>query len=186
MGCAPGGYCAAVDAEGNAFAFSGGSWSGTSGDWGSVSAISCVNPSFCMSVSGGISQWDGGQWTQPDPYGDSSSFVGVSCPTTSFCTAVDASGGALQWNGLDLVGSDTDRARAGTDHHPRGRPHRRVVPSATYCAATDASGGVLQWTGTTWSRADVDPGHPLTSISCPTPSICVAVDHSGRAYVGRD
>jgi hypothetical protein len=138
-----------------------------------------------MSVSGGISQWDGGQWTQPNPYGDSSSFVGVSCPTTSFCTAVDASGGALQWNGLTWSAPVRIEPGPAPTTTLGVAPTAVSCPSATYCAATDASGGVLQWTGATWSRADVDPGHSLTSISCPTPSICVAVDHSGRAFVGR-
>ncbi len=104
VGCAPTGYCAAVDAEGNAFAYSGGSWTGTSGDWGSVSSISCVSPVFCMSASGGISQWNGEQWTMPDSFSDASSFAGVSCPTVSFCTAVDQSGGTFLWNGVSWSG----------------------------------------------------------------------------------
>jgi hypothetical protein len=186
VGCAPSGYCAAVDAEGNAFALDDGTWSGTSGDWGSVSDISCVSSSFCMSVSGGISQWNGEEWAQPDPFGDASSFAGVSCPTVAFCTAVDDAGGALQWNGS--AWSAPTRIEPGpASATTLGISTTGVsCPTASYCAATDASGGILQWSNNTWSRADVDRGRHLTSISCPTASLCVAVDRSGDAVVGRD
>jgi len=185
VGCAPAGYCAAVDAEGNAFAFTGGSWSGTSGDWGSVSAISCVNPSFCMSTSGGISQWNGAQWSTPDPYGATSSFTGVSCPTASFCTAVEQAGSALQWNGA--IWSAPVRIEPGPAPTTSigVAPTAVSCPTASYCAATDAAGGILQWNAGVWTRADVDGGRTLTSISCPTPTLCVAVDRSGNAVVGR-
>ena len=185
VGCAPTGYCAAVDAQGNAFAYSGGSWSGTSGDWGSVSAISCVSSSFCVSASGGISQWNGSQWTMPDSFSDSSSFAAVSCPTASFCTAVDESGGSFVWNGLSWSGPvpiEPGRAAPTTI----GVTVTGIsCPSNSYCAATDDSGGVLQWSSHTWVRADIDGGHHLTSVSCPSISLCVAVDQAGDAVVGR-
>ena len=185
VGCAPSGYCAAVDAEGNAFAFSGNAWNATSGDWGSVSAISCVTPSFCMSSSGGISQWNGEQWSMPDSFGNSSSFAGVSCPTTSFCTAVDDSGGALRWNGLTWSGQS--RIEPGQTSLTTLGPTPTGVscPSTNFCAVSDSSGGVVQWVDNTWSRGDVDGSGHLTAISCPSASFCVAVDHSGRAMVGK-
>ena len=131
VGCAPTGSCAAVDAEGNAFAYSGGSWAGTSGDWGSVSAISCVSPSFCMSTSGGISQWNGDQWTQPNPYGDSSSFAGVSCPNATLLHRGRRIGWGPPVERPVVVGSDPHRTRTGVGrvgHHHRGHPDRRLLP----------------------------------------------------------
>jgi hypothetical protein len=185
VGCASTGYCAAVDAEGNAFAFSGQSWTGTSGDWGSVSSISCVSSTFCVSASGGLSQWNGDQWTMPNPYGSASPFTGVSCPNVSFCVAVDAGGEALQWNGLSWsapVRIEPGQASATTI----GVTLTGVsCPTATFCVAVDDSGGVLQWSNNTWTRTDVDGSHHLTSISCPSSDLCVAVDQSGDVIVGR-
>ncbi len=185
VGCAPTGYCAAVDAEGNAFGFSGGSWSGTSGDWGSVSAISCVSSSFCMSTSGGISQWNGDQWTMPDSFGDTSSFAGVSCPTASFCIAVDQSGGGLQWNGQSWSGPYRIEPGQASATTIGVAPTDVSCPTTSYCVAVDDSGGILQWNNGVWTRTDLDGNHRLTSVSCPTVSLCVAVDQSGDVTVGR-
>jgi hypothetical protein len=185
VGCAPSGYCAAVDAQGDAFAFSGQSWVGTSGDWGSVSAISCVSSAFCMSASGGLSQWDGSQWTMPNPYASASPFTGVSCPTTSFCVAVDGAGEALQWNGTTWsapVRIEPGQASATTI----GVALAAVsCPTTSFCLAVDDSGGALEWTDNAWTRTVVDGNHKLTSVSCPAPTLCVAVDASGDAIVGK-
>jgi hypothetical protein len=185
VGCAPTGYCAAVDAEGYAFSSDGGlDWRGTSGDWGSVSSISCVSSSFCVSVSGGISQWDGGQWTQPTPYGSTASFAGVSCPTATFCMAVDQSGQALQWNGQSWSAPVRIEPGQPSTNSIGVSPTGVSCPTAGYCAAVDDSGGVIQWSNGTWTRSDVDAGVHLMSISCPTVSFCVAVDQSGNVLVG--
>jgi len=185
VGCAPTGYCAAVDAEGYAYSSDGGlAWQGTSGDWGSVSAISCVSSSFCVSVSGGISQWNGDQWTQPTPYGSTASFAGVSCPTAAFCMAVDQSGQALQWNGQSWSALVRIEPGQPSTNSIGVSPTGVSCPTAGYCAAVDDSGGVIQWSNGTWTRSDVDAGVHLMSISCPTVSFCVAVDQSGNVLVG--
>ncbi len=185
VGCAPTGYCASVDSEGNASAFAGQSWQGTSGDWGSVSSISCVSASFCMSVSGGISQWNGSQWTQPNPFTSTSSLSGVSCASATFCTAVDQSGQALQWNGQ--AWSTAVRIETGPATATSSGPALTGVscPTATFCAAVDNSGGVLEWSNGTWTRTDVDGSEALSAVSCPTASYCVAVDQHGDVLVGR-
>ncbi len=178
IGCAPSGYCAAVDGEGNAFAYRGGGWGGTSGDWGAVTAISCVSQTFCVSSSGGLSIWDGGSWTTPQTYGVPTSFTDVSCPTTSFCMAVDELGQALVWNGQAWS------APMAAD--PLGAPLTGVsCPTATFCVAVDKHGGILQWHAGTWSRTDADSSAAMAGVSCPTATFCMAVDHSGRVVVGR-
>jgi hypothetical protein len=183
VGCAPTGYCATVDAEGNAFAFNGG-WSGTSGDWGSVSGIACVSSSFCVSVSGGISQWNGSSWTQPNPYGALGSFTAVTCPSASFCMAAVNSGDVLSFNGQQW--SAPVRVEPGQPSSSSTGPYPTGIscPSSTYCAAVDNAGAVLQWTGTTWSSSKVDPSLHLTGISCPSTTFCVAVDAAGKVLLG--
>ena len=182
VGCAPSGYCAAVDGEGNAFALGSDGWAATSGDWGSVSAISCVSASFCVSTSGGISQWDGSAWTTPNTLGVTSAFAGVSCPTATFCLAVDGLGQALQWDGQSW--SAPVRIEPATV--AGGSALTGVsCPTPSFCVAVDAAGGLLQWDGATWSRTEVDGGRAIAAVSCPAPTFCVAVDRQGRALVGR-
>ncbi len=185
VGCASSGYCAAVDAEGNAFALSGGSWHATSGDWGSVSAVSCVSATFCVSVSGGISRWDGSSWTTPDSLGAASSFTGVSCPAPTACTAVDTTGEALSWNGTawsaPVPVEPMPVPGAGND------PTVTAVscPTSSFCASVDDAGGLLLERNGSWTRTEVDPGHGLTGISCPSPTACLAVDDGGNVLVGK-
>lgn len=178
IGCAPSGYCAAVDGEGNAFAYGGGGWSRTSGDWGAVTAISCASSSFCASSSGGLSVWDGSSWTMPSTFGVPTSFTGVSCTTAGFCMAVDELGQALQWNGQAWS------APVAVD--PSGTALSGVsCPTSSFCVAVDELGGLAQWHAGSWTRSDVDGTEPFTAVSCPTATFCVAVDHAGRALVGR-
>jgi hypothetical protein len=49
----------------------------------------------------------------------------------------------------------------------------------------DNAGGAIQWAGGSLSRKVIDPGAALTSVSCSTASLCVAVDKSGRVLIGR-
>lgn len=186
VGCAPTGYCAAVDGEGNAFAYDGQTWHGTSGDWGAVSSISCISSSFCMSSSGGLSRWNGTQWTTPDTFGTASSFSGVSCPTTSFCVAVDDLGQMLRWNG-QVWSAPTRMEPAQSSTTVVGTVLTSVsCPTTSFCVAVDDAGGVLQWlAGSTWSRVDADDGRPLSAVSCATAFFCVAVDQDGNFLVGR-
>lgn len=108
----------------------------------------------------------------------------VSCPTARFCVAVDASGyvatttnptGRVRvWSKLAKIDSTTLTGIS--------------CPTTKLCVAVDDSGNVLASTNPTggsraWSRAHVDPtsgsdGGPagLTGISCPTTTLCVAVD----------
>jgi hypothetical protein len=185
VGCAPSGYCAAVDGVGTSFASVGGVWHETSGDWGSVSAISCVSSSFCMSVSGGISLWTGGEWTEPDTFGATSAFTGISCPSVSFCVAVDAAGQALQWNGSSW--SAPVRIEPGQPSSTTVGPGLDAVscPSNSFCVAVDDAGRVFEWSDGSWSRTDADGDRALTALSCPAVSLCVAVDQDGDVLIGR-
>jgi hypothetical protein len=183
VGCASTGYCAAVDAEGNAFATDGQGWQGTSGDWGSVSSISCVSSSFCMSTSGGISQWNGSSWTQPAQFGTASSLTGVSCPSASFCMAVDQTGQSLEWNG-QAWSAPASVEPAGVAGAVGAALTGVSCPTTSFCAAVDSQGGVLQWSGGTWTRTDVDATRKLTAVSCPSPALCVVVDQSGDVSDG--
>lgn len=181
VGCAPDGYCAAVDALGDSFDLVDGSWQPTDGDWGAVSSISCVDPTFCVSASGGLSEWSGTGWSVPEPMGATTPFTGVSCASASFCMAVDAGGQALQWNGSGW--SEPAPVAAGT---PTGgtAPDLTAVAcaSASFCVAGDSSGQLFAWADGAWAELAGQGAGPLTSISCPASSFCAAADGDAVRY----
>lgn len=186
VGCSPTGYCAAVDALGDAFALVSGSWTRTAGDWGSAVAVSCPTAGFCLSAeAGGLSQWSGHRWSKPDPEGTTGSLTGVSCATAASCAAIDDTGQVLRWNGATWsspVAVEPPPTVTGTVG-----PALTAVscPATTSCVAVDDAGRALQWHGSTWTAADVDGHRHLTAVACPTASFCVAVDSTGHALVAR-
>ncbi len=117
----------------------------------------------------------------------------VSCPTSRLCVAVDASGHALF----------TTRPTRGA--HSWSRPQRVdgsnsltgvSCPTRRLCVAVDESGNVLSTTHPTrgaksWSRPrridsvqGTDGGNAgLLGISCPTVTLCVAVDGAAAGDV---
>jgi hypothetical protein len=113
----------------------------------------------------------------------------VSCPSVSLCVGVDAAGN---------VDSSTDplggRAAWSVSPVARGLPGADSIdavscPTVGFCAAvsglivltsTDPAGGV-----SAWPAATVDDTR-LTSISCPSESLCVAGDIAGDLLVSTD
>lgn len=186
VGCARSGYCAAVDAEGNAFALNHGSWVRTAGDWGAVAAIACVSASFCMSAGpDGISSWDGSAWTTPQGEGAVSAFTGISCAGARACVAVDIAGQALRWDGsrwsapVQIEPADTSATALGPS------PTAVSCPSASFCIVVDDAGSVIELRGGRWSRSSTGRGHAFTAVSCPSTSFCAATDRSGQVLVGQ-
>jgi len=104
VACPSARFCAALDDFGEAFVWSGSSWSGphsfdpallTASD-----AVSCASARFCQVVDerGLATAWNGRSWSPArriDPTNDN--LADVSCPSNGFCVAVDASGRALYY-----------------------------------------------------------------------------------------
>ena len=106
--------------------------------------VSCVTPSFCVSVNGGgdALDWNGLAWSapvriEPGPAPTTTIGVaptGVSCPTTSFCVAVDGSGGVLEWSNGTWSRTDVDGSHVLASVS---------CPTASFCVAVDHSGDVI-------------------------------------------
>ena len=168
-------------------------------------AVSCPARRMCVAV--GIAsltnqqvlaeRWNGSRWSVmhlPVPSGATSGgLTGVSCTSASVCTAVGfdatASGSAPlaeRWNGHSWA------------IQPTPSPGNAGVPfagvscaSATSCTAVgyydfgDVSftGTTLaeHWDGTSWAIQSTpsigDPGSDLTSVSCPSASLCMAAGY---------
>jgi hypothetical protein len=170
---------------------------------GGLNAISCPDPSNCVAVD-----YEGDVVTSTNPGGGAAAWnvasvdpmtqlTGVSCADPSLCVAVDQygdvvtstdpGGGAGAWilSGVDgqvsLTGiscPDEELCVAVGGVVPTADP-----TSGTYgvvLSSTDPAGGPG-----TWKVTAVD-AYSLTAVSCPSPSLCVALDENGKVVTSTD
>jgi hypothetical protein len=167
---------------------------------GQPTAVSCVSSSFCMAVGqygyfggGGTfaDEWNGSAWSNvpvvPVPASNQSTMNAVDCVSALACQAVgDDDGTPLieQWNGTTW--SNAPNAATGVDYL-----NSVSCADASYCMAVgyddpatvdgNVSLGAEQWNGSEWSSVSIpnettgDLAQDLTSVSCASPSYCVAV-----------
>jgi hypothetical protein len=185
VGCAGGSFCAAVDGVGDGY-FYNGQWSSAVNAWGGPSSISCVSPTFCMATTGGTSQWNGGNWSQPADVDTSGQLDTVSCVSPTFCVAADTVGNVLVWHGSSWSAPQSvDPATSGA---AIGNNELLGVSCVGlgFCVAVDSGGRVVTFNGTTWSEpVDIDGSIGLTAVSCASTSFCLAVDKLGRVLTYR-
>ena len=172
-----------------------GAWSPASVDTGSgfgITAVSCTSNAHCVSIregkvfsstdpTGGSAAWSA---AQVDSFG-ASRLRGLSCPSTSLCAAVD-----VKRHVITSTNPTTGAATWNSDHiepaeFSGGGFTAISCPSTIFCAiasnkevvtSTNPTGGSGSWNAV--SLASGTSG--LSDISCPSASLCVAVDHGGR------
>jgi hypothetical protein len=156
-----------------------------------LQGMSCPSASLCVAVDD-----LGNVLTTSDPGADkawsvtrlrgSPDLTGVSCTSSSLCVAVDTNGSV--WSSTRPLGGSPAWQRAHVDS--ASGLTAVSCPSLSLCVATDKSGGNLfvsaNPTGGTraWVAAHVEPADNgmvhtavlLPSVSCPSVSLCVAVD----------
>jgi hypothetical protein len=204
VSCPSTSFCAAADGAGNVSTSTdptgpAATWATTNVDPGlainpggsyGLEGISCPSADLCVAVDS-----VGNVLTSTDPGGNtptwaiadvdhSGGFTAVTCRTAALCVAVDFAGDAV------VSTNPTGGASAWTTTSISGGLliHEAAVacPSATRCFATGGSGVTtitLTPSGTVSgsTTASVDLGiNDLNGISCPTTSLCVAVDSAGN------
>jgi hypothetical protein len=121
--------------------------------------------------------------------------VSVSCPSESLCFASDGvgevltsqnpTGGASAWRSSRA----TPRVPAPTPGPDLTSPISLTCPTVSLCAGlyspTEVALTYQPLSGVEWERVAVDPTRELNAISCPTASLCLAVDRTGDVIVGR-
>jgi hypothetical protein len=138
-------------------------------------------PSTTVVVSG---TWSGPKQVDPNQI----DFYLLSCPSSAFCLALDSldapftySGGSWsgpQQNGLAMPQADIRNWNA------------LSCASSTFCAVVGQGGNesseqgvVATYSGGSWSGPlQLEPGGFLESVSCPSPTFCVATSDGGYAY----
>jgi hypothetical protein len=161
-----------------------------------ITDVSCPSTGLCVAVDSAgdvLSSTDptggAGAWIRAS--GVAEGFTAVSCPSIELCvavgqggviaTSIDPAGGADAWALANVV--------APGDLEAQGGDLEAVsCASVSLCVATDNHGDV--WTSThptggasAWIKTNVDGSHILSGVSCPTESLCVAVDYNGGDVV---
>jgi hypothetical protein len=176
ISCPTSSFCAAADQDGQVLMLNRGAWTPPT-LLGPIS-VSCTGPSFCLGVgSSPPIAYDGTAWHQlpgPQIFAE-----WVSCSSPRRCAAV----------GSDAVMTFTgDSWSIPRILSANGQLYAVGCSSRSFCiAAGDSgpSGDYSVYNGKDWSRVmHTDGGsHDFTSISCPAPAFCIAVDDGGRAVV---
>ena len=172
VSCASADFCAAADSGGNAFTYSGGSWSAPhrlSSD--GLSWVSCPTAGFCVATSNGsvLYTYSGGKWSPPtELFGDNGKpahLTSVSCATATFCMATG------NMHAYKYSGGTWDR---GVLVESSNKLVSISCPSATFCAVVDSAGNAFTYAGSSWSAPRRLSATAMTGVSCPTASFCMA------------
>jgi hypothetical protein len=173
VSCSSISFCLAADATGNAWTFDGTTWSATgsvsTGDE-SVTALSCVSPTFCMAgVGAQESVFNGSTWSAPLLVASDDDIESVSCPSDTFCMAVTKSGTAYRYTSS---GWDSGYAF--------DTPYQAVsvsCASAAFCVAVGVAGQAVIYSNGTWSApSTLNNETPMDAVSCvPGTSFCMAL-----------
>jgi len=137
--------------------------------------ISCVSTTFCVVVNGTNSTiavlHDTAWHVSPTPSPPHGVPLGVSCPTAQFCAVADAAGASLTYNGRSW---SAPRELSSTVNGISGIS----CVSAAFCMAVAYGNGsqygyVYTYNGKSWT-SQAPLGIPFTSVSCTSPTFCVA------------
>lgn len=198
-------FCMVVDDSGYALSFNGTTWSQPNSiDPNGVDdsalgldnlAVSCASATQCLAVDGGgnVLTFNGYSWTMPSSLDTTAGLLDISCTPTDFCVATDFDGDALVYANGDWSmptpitnhGSGVSTSYGGSGYD-LGSLFASCI-TAEHCTAVDAAGDAITLQGGRWSLpVNIDATDAsLSGISCPDVSMCVAIDESGNALVGR-
>jgi hypothetical protein len=180
LSCTSASFCAAGDEDGNLLTFDGTAWTTPiHSDLEFVNGLSCATATFCMAVGDGtVSTYDGAGWSPAEPVDPGYFFTGVSCPSRTFCLAIDEGQNvtrALTWDGASW---------SAPKQIADGQIEAFSVqcPTTEFCMVATSYGGYATYDKGVWSGFDTFPGYLFTrSMSCTSPSFCVAVGDANRS-----
>ncbi len=178
--CTSATFCATGDVIGNVLTFDGTGWTDPENvgiDF--VNGISCTSSTFCVAAGyGAVSMYDGTSWSPAESLDPGYFFTSVSCASSTFCLAIDEGKNvtrALVWDGHDWsapvqIASDQIEAFS------------LQCLSRSFCMAVTERDAFATYDEGTWSDWGTIPGYlGPTSVSCTTPTFCVAVGEQSRS-----
>jgi hypothetical protein len=157
---------------------------------GAIEHLSCPSVGFCAAVGAGGGH-DGSVLTSSDPTGGAAAWQGadtgaaalfdVSCPTSGYCVAVGEE--AIVTSGQPAGGSAAWQTSA-VPAMRSGAPDEIACASASLCAVAGGNGFVASSTspaggaGAWEAVSGVDGNNDMRAVSCPSESMCFAVDEA--------
>jgi hypothetical protein len=145
ISCPSATFCATVDSAGNAYSYSGSSWSAAHQlTTNAMTGVSCPTVGFCMAASTDTPYaLSGGHWSPSGPLhsadGGPVHLTSVSCSSASSCEATGNADGYAFSNG--------SWARGIVVHHSN-KFTSVSCPSADFCTAVDSGGSVYTYSAT--------------------------------------
>jgi hypothetical protein len=193
LSCTAAGFCVAGDSEGRVFASADpaagpAAWNVTPGvDTSDFSGVACASASLCVAtdVRGGVLVSSApastpAPWSRPAELSGTTALPGLSCPSVSFCVAVDDIGKALTttrpgsrsaWHAA-VIGAPVSLSSVSC---PRSRFCVAVGADDAVATSTNPLGGPGSWRAAQLGLKDYQQNNRnLSSVSCASPSLCVA------------
>ncbi len=181
VSCATEKFCMAVGSAGYALSFDGSTWSPPTylEANGGITSVSCGSDRFCAAVDayGSVFTYNGSAWSAPLLVDPGEDLTSVACTSPSFCMAVDSFGQAITFDGV----SWSTPVQVGQAYDDLDSVS---CASASWCALGSGvpDGGLFTYDGSAWTDwSYADTTSPTESLSCTSPSFCVAVDSAGDA-----
>jgi hypothetical protein len=148
----------------------------TNGNESNLTGVACPSAYTCWAVdeAGNIlTSTTKGQFST-EATGPSGGLNDIQCPTTTFCAAIGGDNVMVFTGG---TWSDPINPDSGNDLQDIS------CPLATFCLGVDQNGNSVEFTGspTNWKVTPIAPGQDdgsWSSVSCTSPSFCVAVGNS--------
>ena len=172
VSCASSTFCAAGDATGNAFTYSGGSWSAPQHlSSNGLSWMSCPAAGFCVATSNGslLYTYSGGKWQAPTELfgqnGAAAHLTSVSCASTTFCMATG------NMHAYRFAGGTWAR---GVLVEKTNKLISISCPSSTFCAVVDSAGNAFTYSGSAWSAPKHLSDTAMVDVSCGAAGSCMA------------
>lgn len=197
VSCTSATFCGAVGSQG-AYIYNGKTWSTFSlrGEQGTLDVISCVGRSYCAAGGASVATFDGRFWNlQKLPLAGGDEISQLSCATTASCVGISLNGDWVKsrfgsWRVMGAFGGGAQNQGL--------TPKMLSCPITSLCVAAATSGVLYELEGARWSRLgylfrqswarrllEIIAPTPAVSLSCPTASVCVAVDGGGNSYFKR-
>jgi hypothetical protein len=196
LACASISECTVIDANGNYYTFNPSLQTTTLAPTGQLSsyslppifAVSCPDATTCVALQGtvgGFSEID----FNPTVSDDINTYslekinepLGIACPSATRCVAIDSTGGGAS----DVLTFDPGNGVATPQPiQPASAIACQPAP-VDECTTVGAAGDEQTFDPAAFATPaifDVDPGNPLTAVTCAVASQCTAIDGRGRDY----
>jgi hypothetical protein len=143
-----------------------------------VTDIACASATFCEAVAGDtFAHYDGSNW-QVDTAAPSDGFQTIACAAPHYCLATGRYSAELTgstWTEKSVSAGTLVTLDCAVPHHCVGLVAKRFRPASV--------GGTSVFGGWSWTFRDIPTNDTrLLALSCPSATLCRAVDLQGRSF----